>query len=86
MSKDILEKELLEIALGNLSAWKASGIVKLLRYYSADDNAVCVECQKHSGRILTPSEGDIGTNLPPLNQCRNARCRCYFRPWDISFE
>ena len=31
------ERDLREIATGNLDAWKASGVVKTLKYYSAEE-------------------------------------------------
>jgi len=28
-------------------------------------------------------EAQIGVNLPPIEDCLNLNCRCYFRPHDI---
>ena len=76
--------DLKEIAAANLDAWQRSGVVKTLKYYSADDADVCVGCRKHHGVIIAIADGSISENLPPLDACVNNRCRCYFRPWDIS--
>jgi hypothetical protein len=35
-----------DIGNKNLAAWRASGIVKTLKYYSAEDAAVCAECRE----------------------------------------
>jgi hypothetical protein len=75
-----------EIATGNLNAWKASGVVKTLKHYSAEDTEVCAPCRQHHGTIVTIADGRIAGNLPPINACVNGRCRCYFRPWDVSLQ
>jgi SPP1 gp7 family putative phage head morphogenesis protein len=75
-----------EIAAQNLLAWKKAGVVKSLKYYSADDDAVCDNCKKHSGAIIEISKAEMGYNLPPITECSSSRCRCYFRPYDISLN
>jgi NAD+--asparagine ADP-ribosyltransferase len=75
-----------EIAEKNLVAWKQSGVVKTLKFYSADDGEACGACQQQHGKVVAVADGEIGLNLPPLDACTNARCRCYFRPWDVSVE
>jgi SPP1 gp7 family putative phage head morphogenesis protein len=75
-----------ETALSNLIAWKKSGVVKSLKYYSAEDVDVCAACKAHHGSIVTIEDGTVGVNLPPLGACSCAKCRCYLRPWDISTE
>jgi hypothetical protein len=70
----------------NLAAWKNSGVMKVPKYYSAEDADVCASCRAHHGAIVSISEAEIGVNLPPLPTCSSARCRYYFRPWDISIE
>ena len=75
-----------EIATGNLYAWEESGVVKTLKYYSAEDTEVCAPCRRHHGTIITIADGRIGGNLPPLDACVNGQCRCYFRPWDVTLQ
>jgi len=70
----------------NLAAWKDSGVVKTLKYYSAEDADVCATCRAHHGAILNISDSEIAVNLPRLPTCSSKRCLCYFRPWDISIE
>jgi len=70
----------------NLRTWSRSGVVKTLRCYSAEDADVCRECRALDGTIIKIEDAEIGTNLPPLKTCRAKRCRCYFRPWDISVD
>jgi hypothetical protein len=50
------DEDLRKIAIGDLDAWKQSGVVKALKYFSAEDEAVCSACKarhgaKHCGRI-----------------------------------
>jgi len=75
-----------QTAADNLAAWKASGVVKTLKWYSAADADVCATCRAHHGAVLNLSDAEIGVNLPPHPGCSSARCRCYFRPWDISIQ
>jgi SPP1 gp7 family putative phage head morphogenesis protein len=75
-----------EIATENLNAWKEAGVVKTLKYHSAEDAEDCPPCRRHHGLIVRIDEGAIGKNLPPLDACVNERCRCYFRPWDVSLQ
>jgi SPP1 gp7 family putative phage head morphogenesis protein len=69
-----------KIANANLDAWKRSGVVKTLKFYSADDGDACPACKEQDGKVIAMGDGEIGLNLPPLDACTNARCRCYFRP------
>jgi SPP1 gp7 family putative phage head morphogenesis protein len=80
------DDDLREIAVANLDAWKQSGVVKTLKYYSAEDAEVCSQCRQHHGMIVRTDEAVIGSNLPPIDGCLNWRCRCYFRPWDVSLQ
>jgi hypothetical protein len=41
-----------EVAIGNLEAWKQSGVVKTLKYYSAEDAEVCAPCRLHHGAMI----------------------------------
>jgi len=43
----------------NLAAWKDSGVVKTLKYYSAEDADVCATCRAHHGAILNISDSEI---------------------------
>ena len=75
-----------ETAAQNLTAWRNSGVIKALKFLSADDPDVYVRCRALHGAIVSISDAEIGVNLPPLPACSSARCRCYFQPWDISIE
>ena len=75
-----------QAAVLNLAAWKASGVVKTLKYYSADDANVCAACKAHHGGVVSIWDAEIGANLPPLPDCSSRRCRCYFRPEDVSIQ
>ena len=56
-----------EIATGNLNAWKEAGVVKTLKYCSAEDTEVCAPCRQHHGTIVMSADGWIGGNLPPID-------------------
>ena len=75
-----------ETAAHNLAAWKTSGVVKILKCYSADDAHVCATCRAHHGAVVNVSNTTIGVDLPPHPACSSRRCRCYFRPWDVSVK
>ena len=77
---------LADVASANLAAWRASGVVKTLKFYSAEDADVCTECATQHGTIVNIADGKVGVNLPPLKTCERIRCRCYFRPWDVSLD
>jgi hypothetical protein len=77
---------LADLATTNLAAWRGSGVVKTLKFYSAEDTGVCTECEKQHGAIVNILDGKVGVNLPPLNGCQRDHCRCYFRPWGISLN
>jgi len=79
-------KPVQETAAQNLATWKTSGVVKTVKYYGAQDTDVCAACRARHGVVVNISEAEIGTNLPPLPACSSGRCRCYFRPWDVSIE
>jgi hypothetical protein len=70
----------------NLTAWKDSGVVEMLKWYSAKDADVCAARRAHHGIVLNISDAEIGVNLPPLPTCSSVRCRCHFRPEDISIS
>jgi hypothetical protein len=75
-----------DLARNNLDAWRASGVVKTLKHYTAEDAGVCAERSNRHGSITAIGDAEVGVNLPPVHACSNGRCRCYFRPWDISSE
>jgi SPP1 gp7 family putative phage head morphogenesis protein len=83
---DTNKDDLADIGSKNLDAWRASGVVKTVKYYSAEDDDVCAECKKRHGSIIGIDDAKMGVNLPPLDVCSGKRCRCYFRPWDICTE
>jgi len=71
----------------NRAAWAQSGVVKSLKWYTAEDDRVCPECQDLDGKVVsiddtffTDDYSDGST--PPLHP----DCRCYIRPWDVSTE
>jgi hypothetical protein len=41
---------------------------------------------KYHAAIIGIDDGKVGENLPPIKSCLNGRCRCYFRPWEISAD
>lgn len=41
-----------EIASANLDAWKRSGVVKTLKFYSADHADGCAVCERHHEKII----------------------------------
>jgi len=75
-----------ESAATNLTAWMNSDVVKTLKYFSAEDADVWALCRAHHGTIVKTADAEIGVNLPPLSNCSSPRCRCYFRPCNISIE
>jgi len=42
--------------------------------------------ERITGTVVKTADAEIGVNLPPLPACSSSRCRCYFRPCDISIE
>lgn len=75
-----------QIAVNNLQAWRLSGVVRTLKCYSAQDRDVCPQCADHLGAVVKIEDARIGINLPPFDTCTARRCRCYFRPCEISRE
>jgi SPP1 gp7 family putative phage head morphogenesis protein len=71
----------------NLQAWQQSVVVKTVKWYTAEDENVCPQCEALDGKTVdigddffTASYGD--GNQPPLHP----DCRCYVRPDQISTE
>lgn len=73
-----------ETAAHNLVAWREGGVVKTLKYYTADDADVCAACWGRHGLVVQIENGTMGDNLPPLAVCESVCCRCYFRPEQVS--
>jgi SPP1 gp7 family putative phage head morphogenesis protein len=71
----------------NREAWVQSGVVKSLKWYTAEDDRVCAFCQELDGQEVGIEDKfftDTYTNgeTPP----RHPDCRCYIRPKEISTE
>ena len=65
----------------NREAWEQSGVVKSLKWYTAEDERVCARCQDLDGtevgiedKVFQDSYSD--GSAPPLHP----DCRCYIRP------
>lgn len=82
-------------------AWKQSGIVKSLKWYTASDERVCLFCGPLHGKVIGIDEnfyekGDevrgANGNVLPVdyedinNPPLHPNCRCYIRPEDISLD
>lgn len=82
-------------------AWKQSGVVKTLRWYTAVDERVCEFCDPLNGKIVEISENwfDKGDSLAGReggkmeidysdvgNPPLHVDCRCYIRPEEISID
>ena len=86
--------------LANRRAWQRSGVVKTLKWFTADGADMCGFCASLNGKIVSVSdcflkEGDILTdkNGASTTIARNIEapplhkgCRCYCRPDTISFD
>lgn len=71
----------------NVEAWRESGVVTELRWYTAEDDRVCDECAGLDNQVVgidekffTDTYADAG--IPP----RHPDCRCYLRPETVSIE
>lgn len=82
-------------------AWKQSGVVKSIKWYTAADERVCPYCRPMHGKVVGIDEnfferGDTlevpGQPALPLdyedvgNPPLHVNCRCYIRPEEISLE
>lgn len=82
-------------------AWRQSGVVKTLKWYTASDERVCEFCEPMNGKVVEIEnnwfeKGDsmVGKNGGKLdidysdieNPPLHADCRCYIRPETISIE
>lgn len=81
------------------SAWKQTGVVKTIKWYTAADEAVCPWCEPMNGKIISIDDnffdkgdshtGSDGSTLDISYSDVGApplhvSCRCYTRPEDIS--
>ncbi len=60
-------------AKGNQAAWQASGVVKGLKWQTAQDDRVCPICGPRAGRVLPLDEAE---DIPPAHPS----CRCWITP------
>jgi len=82
-------------------AWKQSGVVKTIKWYTAADDRVCPWCDAMDGKIIDIEDsffdkgdeatGTDGSKLPITyddvgSPPLHVSCRCYTRPEDISIE
>lgn len=82
-------------------AWKQTGLVKTMKWYTAVDERVCPYCEPMHGKIISIEEnffnkgdtatGSDGSKLPidyddVANPPLHVSCRCYIRPEEISLE
>jgi HK97 family phage portal protein len=82
-------------------AWKQSGVVKTIKWFTAADERVCPYCAPLHGKVISIEEnffekGDEveGEGVEPLNldyadvdaPPLHVQCRCYVRPDQISLE
>ena len=85
----------------NKEAWKASGVVKTVMWYTAEDDKVCQFCDELDGKeidindnfydagdtIVGKSGGTMTVDYGDMETppC-HPDCRCYLRPQEISIE
>ena len=82
-------------------AWKQSGVVKTIKWYTAADERVCEWCDAMHGKTIDIDDtffdkgdnaiGTDGSKLPITyddvgSPPLHVSCRCYTRPEDISLE
>lgn len=85
---------------GTKEAWKQTGVVKTIRWYTADSDA-CDYCQPMNGKVISIDDnffekGDVvtGANGQKLSLdyadvsagALHVMCRCYTRPDEISLD
>jgi hypothetical protein len=87
--------EWLHIARNNIRECVKSGVVKSLKLYTAEDEAVCDVCRQMHGKIFpiqTPEQINFVMDNAHIKNCQNVGknsytgCRCYWRPEEISIE
>jgi Phage Mu protein F like protein len=85
----------------NREAWKASGVVKTVKFYTAEDAEVCQFCAALDGEEISIDDDfydagdtivgkDGGTMIANYGDIEtppiHPGCRCYIRPENISIE
>ena len=84
----------------NRAAWQQSGVVKTLKWYTAEDDDVCKFCKRMNGKVIDihatfVNAGDVigGVDGGTMafdhnveNPLLHLGCRCYCRPDKISID
>lgn len=87
--------ETLHLARNNIREWVKSGVVKSVKLYTVEDEAVCPACSEMHGKIFpirTPEQINFVMDNAHIKNCWNVGknsytgCRCYWRPEGISLE
>jgi hypothetical protein len=82
--------ESLHLARNNIREWVKSGVVKSLKLYTAEDEAVCDVCGQMHGKVFpiqTPEQINFVIDNAHIKGCKNPiGCRCYWRPEEISID
>ena len=86
---------------GSKEAYRQSGVVQSIRWYTAEDERVCPWCEPQNGKIVgvndnfyAKGETVVGTDGKPLElnyrsinvPPLHSNCRCFVRPEDISID
>ena len=80
--------------------WQQSGVVKTLKWYTAEDDDVCEFCRRMNGKVVDihatfvnagdTIEGAEGgrmiSDFDVEHPSLHLGCRCYFRPDKISID
>ena len=85
----------------NKTAWKESGVVKTVKWYTAEDDKVCEFCQEQDGKEISIDDNfyDSGDTINGANGGEltadygdigapplHPDCRCYIRPEEIDIN
>jgi HK97 family phage portal protein len=85
----------------NKQAWQASGVVKTVKWYTAEDDTVCQFCQEQDGKEIDINDNfyDLGDTIKGTDggfmtadyedigaPPLHPACRCYVRPSEISTD
>lgn len=83
----------------NRTAWQQSGVVKTIKWYSAEDDDVCEFCRSIDGKVIDINAVFVGAgemtgadggtmvfDSDVRNPPLHLGCRCYCRPDEISIE